>query len=1027
VDPSQIVTPQKSAVALAPLDQTFLLNSKPSASKTIYLDFNGHVTENTIWNFAFNHGNPFTTPAYTLDANPAFSNDELSAIQSIWARVSEDYSIYDVNVTTQDPGIEALRRTSGFDENYGVRMVVGGAYSQWFRQPAGGVAYIGSFNWDGDIPAFAFSQDLGGGYDKYVGDAISHEAGHTLGLSHDGTTTGCNGPCGYYSGNGNWAPIMGVGYYVPIVQWSKGEYANANQKEDDLQVMLNYGMQFNPDDHGDQNAPTYLLTSAQIHVDGLITDQNDVDVFEFLTGTGTINIDILSARPDPNLLLNVKILNENLQEVINATNDIRGMNINGQIDEGLYYLVVTGIGQGNPLTTGFSDYGSIGQYTIDATLIDPNATFPPVARITASATQGLAPLSIQFSAQTSSDVDGVITEYVWDFGDGQGVVSGMDVDYTFNQIGLYTVTLTVKDDSNETHSTSIQVTAQGAPQAPSTLAQVVNCVPRQSQLANVLLTWQDQSFNEDQFEVWFKDLNQNQDFEKLVTLGRNINRYEILIDAGTAFEYKVRAVNAFGSSDFSNTVSAVAHVLPTTPLTLVASTTGANQIALSWNEITNETGFIVERAFNNRWITLATISADLSNYQDLNLAKASTYRYKIKAIGACQYVGQTSEIVSATTYNNPPVPTMFSGQVISSSQIDLSWVDLGVTETAYELHRSTSSRFATYTTIALAADVTSYQDQNLPYGKTFYYRLRAQNAAGYSNYTPTVTLTTLQVLPNAPTSPALAITQGKVKVMWRDLSDNEQGFLIERSKDAFVTIDRSFTSRSNTIFVLDATGLEQGTNYFYRISAYNAIGTSAPTAITEIFMPWKVPPKPVDLLGTAISDTQIDLTWVDANGAELAFELQRASNARFSSGLVTIPLASNTTSYSDTSVIHGRTYYYRIRAVNGAGASAYSAVTTVNTPQIIPADPGPVGLAPTRNRIINVSWVDRSDNEQSFIVERSRDQFITIDRSITVRANLNFVADNAGLISGQVYFYRVKAVNQVGSSNYTEIQSTILP
>ena len=379
------------------------------------------------------------------------------------------------------------------------------------------------------------------------------------------------------------------------------------------------------------------------------------------------------------------------------------MNINGPLDAGLYYLVVTGLGQGNPLTTGFSDYGSIGQYTIDATLIDPNATFPPVARITASATQGLAPLSIQFSAQTSSDVDGVITEYVWDFGDGQGVVSGMDVDYTFNQIGLYTVTLTVKDDSNQTHSTSIQVTAQGAPQAPSTLAQAVNCVPRQSQLANVLLTWQDESFNEDQFEIWFKALNQNQDFVKLVTLGRNINRYEVLIDAGTAFEYKVRAINAFGSSDFSNTVSAVAHVLPTTPLTLVASTTGANQIALSWNEIANETGFIVERAFNNRWITLATLSADLSNYDDLNLVKASTYRYKIKAIGACQYVGQTSEIVSATTYNNPPVPTLFSGQVISSSQIDLSWVDVGVTETAYELQRSTSSRFATYTAIALDA------------------------------------------------------------------------------------------------------------------------------------------------------------------------------------------------------------------------------------------------------------------------------------------------------------------------------------
>ena len=74
---------------------------------------------------------------------------------------------------------------------------------------------------------------------KYIAEAASHEVGHNFSLTHDGTTVGQGSPCrgqtGYYCGHDMWSPIMGVGYYTPLSQWSKGEYQNANNGgQDDM-------------------------------------------------------------------------------------------------------------------------------------------------------------------------------------------------------------------------------------------------------------------------------------------------------------------------------------------------------------------------------------------------------------------------------------------------------------------------------------------------------------------------------------------------------------------------------------------------------------------------------------------------------------------------------------------------------------------------------------------------------------------------------------------------------------------------
>ena len=144
--------------------------------------------------------------------------------------MAEDFIPFEVDVTTADPGLDALVNSGGGDTRWGVRVVIGGSSSDWFGSSAGGVAYVGSFNWSSDTPAFVFEAQLGNGNEKYTAEAISHETGHTLGLNHDGRTSPVEE---YYAGQGSgatgWAPIMGNGYYTNLTQWSQGEYLNASR------------------------------------------------------------------------------------------------------------------------------------------------------------------------------------------------------------------------------------------------------------------------------------------------------------------------------------------------------------------------------------------------------------------------------------------------------------------------------------------------------------------------------------------------------------------------------------------------------------------------------------------------------------------------------------------------------------------------------------------------------------------------------------------------------------------------------
>ncbi|MEI6862097.1 MAG: MBG domain-containing protein, partial [Verrucomicrobiota bacterium] len=251
------------------------------------------------------------------------------------------------------------------------------------------------------VPCWVFADKLGGNA-RYIGEAASHEIGHTLGLSHDGLENQAGVTTAeYFEGHGtgdtSWGAIMGAAYDMNLVQWNNGDYADgslrANNQEDDLAIIASTGNHtpFLPDDVADTNdgaAPLTMSGTTSATATGFIGRTGEADRFFFATGTGTVSFSLVTkAAGLPDLDAALTLLNDqgDVLAQANPTGSIYPL-LTASVSAGTYYVRITGVGGGDPLQTGYSNYGSIGSYDLKGTI----ARQPPPAPTNVNATDTLA-------------------------------------------------------------------------------------------------------------------------------------------------------------------------------------------------------------------------------------------------------------------------------------------------------------------------------------------------------------------------------------------------------------------------------------------------------------------------------------------------------------------------------------------------------------------------------------------------------------------------------------------------------------
>jgi PKD repeat protein len=180
-----------------------------------------------------------------------------------------------------------------------------------------------------------------------------------------------------------------------------------------------------------------------------------------------------------------------------------------------------------------------------------NGNQPPVAVINATPTSGLAPLTVSFNGGSSSDADGTIASYSWDFGDSTNA-TGVTTSHTYNSAGNYTARLTITDDDGAVSSNTVTISVSApTPAAPSSLtASAIST-------SQVNLAWTDNASNEDGFKVERCSGNNCTNFTQVATVGANVRNYSNTgLNKNTVYTYRVRSYNSVGNSGYSNTAAA---------------------------------------------------------------------------------------------------------------------------------------------------------------------------------------------------------------------------------------------------------------------------------------------------------------------------------------------------------------------------------------------------------------------------------------------------------------------------------------
>lgn len=489
---------------------------------------------------------------------------------------------------------------------------------------------------------------------------------------------------------------------------------------------------------------------------------------------------------------------------------------------------------------------------------------------------------------------------------------------------------------------------------------------------------------------------------------------------GQLYFFTVTAVNAIDESAASAETSATPGAAPWPPTSL-AATRGNQSVSLSWSAPASNGGFAVTdyRIYtgtsSGSTTLLASTGGSNTSFVVNGLTNGQLYYFTVAAVNARGESAAANE-ASATPATVPYPPSSLVA-TRSDGQVTLSWTtpasNGGSAITDYKVAMGTSSGTTSFLA-STGGSNTTFVVNSLTNGQVYYFTVTAVNGIGESAGSNEASATPAA----APSAPTLSATKGNatVSLSWTAPASNGGSALttyhIYRGTSSGATSYLASTGGTNTSFVV--AGLTNGQAYFFNVTAANALGqgTSSNEASAT---PSTVPNPPASLAATRGNAT-VSLSWSApaSNGGSVitAYTVYRGTSSGAQSVLATI--GTNTT-FTDLAVTNGVTYYYNVTATNANGASSTSNEASA-TPAAIPYPPATLSATAGTGQV-SLSWTAGNTGGSAITAYQVWRGTSSGGESLLATIGTNLSYTDANVVAGTTYYYQIRAVNALGTSN----------
>jgi fibronectin type 3 domain-containing protein len=438
------------------------------------------------------------------------------------------------------------------------------------------------------------------------------------------------------------------------------------------------------------------------------------------------------------------------------------------------------------------------------------------------------------------------------------------------------------------------------------------------------------------------------------------------LQVSTTYYFEIDATNSIGTSAFSNIANATTTSQAGT-LDFSSGFAGSNSV-LTYNgaaKIGGTSAELTDGGTNEAGSVFSTNAVDVTKFStqftfQLTNAQADGFTFTLQGVGPTALGasggglgfgtdgtagGNTignSVAVKFDLYNNQGEGSDSTGEYTDGAPPTIPAIDL--TNTGINLHSGDVFKVAmTYDGTTLNVTIT---DTNSNSSASQAYNVNIPQVigsdAGYVGFTggtggstAVQNILTWSYSPTASTIPAApsnltgtVISGNEIDISWTDNSNNETGFLIDRSSDG-KTFNQIASVGANVTAYHD-TSLSPGNTYYYEVQATNAAGNSSFSNVfqAETLIP---PDPPTNLAATKVTTTEVDLSWTNvatnATGIKI-LEKQGNNTAK----VIASGLPPTTTNYNVTGLAVGTSYVFEIDALNSSGPSGAATIAVDTLP-----------------------------------------------------------------------------------------------